>query len=104
MDKLQGPQMAKCDPGLRMGVLIPISPAYAKQGCRFFPFEESWYWGEWEQSPLLYEDESSIFLQMSQSAKLRGNALGAAHQPLNLHYTRLLKERKSICDWLRGDG
>jgi hypothetical protein len=32
--------------GLRMGVLIPISSAYGQAGFRFFPFEESWYWGE----------------------------------------------------------
>ena len=70
--------------GLQMGVLIPISPAYGLAGFRFFPFEESWYWGELEQSPLLYEDEKLNILTDVALCKIAEMPHGAAHQPLNL--------------------
>ena len=37
-----------------MGVLIPLSPASGVPGARFFPFEESWYWGEWKRRAVAY--------------------------------------------------
>jgi hypothetical protein len=81
--------------GLRMGVLIPISSAYGQAGFRFFPFEESWYWGEWEQSPPLYQDEKLNMLTDVAICKIAEMPYGAAHQPLNLSLYPFSKGEKA---------
>jgi hypothetical protein len=70
--------------GVRMGVLIPLSPAYGQPGHLFCQFLESWYWGEWRQSPLLFEDEKLDMLTDIAICKIAQMPNGAAHQPLNL--------------------
>jgi hypothetical protein len=70
--------------GLKMGVLIPLSPAYGVSGFRFFQFEESWYWGEWKQSPLFHESDKLDILTDVAICKIAEMPDGAAHQPLNL--------------------
>jgi hypothetical protein len=69
---------------LHMGVLIPISPAYGVRGYRFFPFEQSWYWGEWKSSPLLHEAEKFAYLTDIAVCKIAEMPNGASHQPLSL--------------------
>jgi hypothetical protein len=70
--------------GLRMGVLIPFSPASGIPGFRFFQFEESWYWGEWKQSPLFNESDRLEILTDVAICKIAEMPQGAAHQPLSL--------------------
>jgi len=69
---------------LHMGVLIPISPAYGLRGYRFFPFVQSWYWGEWKSSPLLHEDDKFSYLTDIAVCKIAEMPNGAPHQPLSL--------------------
>lgn len=81
---------------LNMGVLIPISLADGVQGYRFFPFEQSWYWGEWKSSPLIHEDEKFDYLTDIAVCKIAEMPNGAAHQPLNLSLNRF-KEGEGVC-------
>lgn len=76
---------------LQMGVLIPISPAYGIKGFRFFPFEQSWYWGECKNSPLLHEDDKFVTLTDIAICKISELPNNAAHQPLNLSQNRFKK-------------
>lgn len=69
---------------LNMGVLVPLSPAYGQRGYRFFPFLQSWYWGEWEESPLVHEKARFKYLTDIALCKISPMPNGAAHQPLNL--------------------
>jgi len=69
-----------------MGVVVPISPAYGQRGFRFFPFERSWYWGEWQDSPLFHEREQFKFLTDIAVCKIPAMPDGTAHQPLNLSH------------------
>lgn len=74
--------------GIRMGVLIPTSPAYGQAGSLFLPFEQSYYWGEWRESPLPHEDESFDILTDIAVCKVPLMPDGTAHQPLNLSLNR----------------
>ena len=80
---------------LRMGVLIPISPAYGIKGFRFYPFEQSWYWGEWKNSPLLHEDDKFDALTDIAICKISELPFNVAHQPLNLSLNRFIKGEKA---------
>lgn len=81
--------------GLQMGVFIPLSPAYGTHGFRFFPFERSWYWGEWKDSPLLHEREKFDFLTDVAICKIAEMPNGAAHQPLSLSLNPFTKGEKA---------
>jgi len=69
---------------VHIGVIVPISPAYGQRGFRFFPFLQSWYWGDWRESPLLHEDAQFKYLTDIALCKIAPMSHGAAHQPLNL--------------------
>lgn len=80
---------------LWMGVLIPINPAYGVKGFKFFPFENSWYWGEWKNSPLIHEDDNFDTLTDIAICKIPEMPNGAAHQPLNLSLNQFNKGEKA---------
>ena len=82
--------------GLRMGVLIPISPILGYKGGLFFPFEQCWYWGKWENSPLLHEDERFDILTDIAICKIPLMPDGTGHQPLNLSLNRFLRGEKAF--------
>jgi len=73
---------------LHMGVLIPISPAYGVKGFRFFPFQQSAYWGEWRHSPLLHEPAQFATLADIAICKIAEFPNDVAHQPLMLSLNR----------------
>ncbi len=79
---------------LNMGVLVPISPAYGRRGYRFFPFLHSWYWGQWQDSPLLHQQAQFNFLTDIAICKIAPMP-HAAHQPLNLSLRRFSKGEKA---------
>lgn len=79
----------------QMGVMIPISPAYGRKGFRFFPFEWSWYWGEWRSSPLVHEGDKFETLTDIAICKIPEMPDGVAHQPLNLSLNRFSKGEKA---------
>ena len=81
--------------GFQMGVMIPVSPAYGIKGFRFFPFEYSWYWGEWKNTPLFHEDEKFDTLIDIAICKIPEMPDGVAHQPLNLSLNRFKKGEKA---------
>lgn len=81
--------------GFQMGVMIPVSPAYGIRGFRFFPFECSWYWGEWKDTPLFHEDEKFDTLTDIAICKIPEMPDGVAHQPLNLSLNRFKKGEKA---------
>lgn len=82
--------------GMSMGVLIPISPAYGYTGDLFFPFEHSWYWGKWKDSPLLHEGETFDMLTDIAICKISLMPDGIGHQPLNLSLNRFVKGEKAF--------
>ena len=82
--------------GMRMGVLIPINPAYGYTGNRFVPFEQSWYWGEWKDSPLPHEDETFDILTDIAICKIPLMSDGTGYQPLNLSLNRFVKGEKAF--------
>jgi hypothetical protein len=70
--------------GMVMGILMPTNPASGLNGFRILPFQQAWYWGKWQESPLLHEGEklkSLIDIAVYNLPDLGG---GAAYQPLNL--------------------
>jgi len=79
-----------------MGVLIPISPFSGYTGDLFFPFERSWYWGEWRNSPLLHERETFDILTDIAVCKIPLMPGGAGHQPLSLSLNRFRKQEKAF--------
>jgi len=70
--------------GLQMGVFIPISPAYGTRGFRFFRFEQCWFWGDWEESPLIHEGDRFHYLTDIAICKISELPNRVAHQPLSL--------------------
>jgi len=70
--------------GLLMGVMIPINPATGVRAFEIIQFEEAWYWGKWEKSPLLHEADKLSRLTDAAICKLPGRADGSAYQALNL--------------------
>jgi hypothetical protein len=82
--------------GLRMGVLIPINPAFDYTGDLFFPFEQCWYWGEWKDSPLLHEDETFDILTDIAVCKVPLMPDGTGYQPLNLSLNRFVKTERAF--------
>jgi hypothetical protein len=81
--------------GLRMGVLIPISPAYGQRGHRFFEFEESWYWREWKDSPLIHMPAEFEMATDIAICKIAEMPHGAAHQPLTLSLNSFAKGERA---------
>ncbi len=77
--------------GMHMGVLIPINPAYMRNGNLFLQFEQCWYWGEWKESPLLHEDGTFDILTDIAICKIPLMPDGIGHQPLNLSLNRFAK-------------
>lgn len=73
---------------LNFGVMIPymaqISDSYFAKAFRFFPFEKMWAWGEWKQSPLLFEHDRWEHLTDVAVCKISEMPNGQAHQPLNM--------------------
>ena len=67
-----------------MGVFIPVNPAYGVRGFRFFRFEQSWFWGNWIESPLVHEDDQFRYLTDIAICKIAELPDGVAHQPLSL--------------------
>ncbi len=67
-----------------MGVIIPMNPATGVKGFQIVPFEEAWYWGKWEKSPLLHEADKLNRLTDVAICKLPERADGSAYQALNL--------------------
>lgn len=76
------------DPNLNFGVLIPFwTPGYGmslRKAFRFFPFEKTWHWGRWKQSPLLHEKDTWEYLTDVAICKISEMPNGKAHQPLNM--------------------
>ncbi|WP_043626757.1 trypsin-like peptidase domain-containing protein [Ensifer sp. ZNC0028] len=73
---------------LNFGVFIPYwmqgRGSYLQKAFRFFPFEKMWAWGDWKQSPLLYEDDRWEHLTDVAVCKIPQMPGGQAHQPLNM--------------------
>jgi hypothetical protein len=65
-------------------VLIPINPAFADSGERFFTLEKYWIWGKWIESSLFTEKDRFEPLTDIAICKIAGMPDGAAHQPLNM--------------------
>jgi hypothetical protein len=66
------------------GVTIPFSPASGRHGFSLIPIEKAWYWGAWQQSPLMHEPErfdSKIDIAICKLPELPGVG---AYQPLHL--------------------
>lgn len=73
---------------LSMGVLVPLNPAYGRSAFLFLPFELSWYWGEWQDSPLFHQRDEFKFLTDIAVCKVPVLPNGVPHQPLNLSLRR----------------
>jgi hypothetical protein len=73
---------------LNMGVLVPLNPAYGRTAFLFLPFELSWYWGEWQDSPLFHRKDEFKFLTDIALCKIPALPNGVPHQPLNLSLRR----------------
>lgn len=69
---------------LNFGVFIPTSPAYGRRGFRFFPFEKYWIWGQWQESPLIHEQDKFKLLTDVAICKIAEMPNGGAHQPLGM--------------------
>lgn len=82
--------------GMRMGVLIPTSPAFGYKGHLFFSFDQCWYWGEWKDSPLLHEDEKFDILTDIAVCKIPLMPDGTGHQPLNLSLNQFFKDERAF--------
>lgn len=76
---------------LTMGVLIPLSPASGRRGFIFSPFEQSWYWGDWKESPLVHESETFDILTDIAVCKIPQMPDGSAHQPFCLSLKPFIK-------------
>jgi hypothetical protein len=74
-----------------MGVLLPISPASGVRGFQFIPFEQAWYWGQWEENPLFCETEKLNSLTDVAVAKIPQRNHGSAYQPLSLSFNPFSK-------------
>jgi hypothetical protein len=70
--------------GLLMGVIIPVNPATGVKAFNIVPFVEAWYWGKWEESPLLHEGKKLNRLTDVAICKLPERTDGSAYQALNL--------------------
>ncbi len=70
--------------GMTLGVIIPVNPARGVRAFEILPIEKIWYWGEWEESPLIHEPDKLNSLTDVAVAKLPERSDGAAYQPLNL--------------------
>ncbi len=81
--------------GLAMGVLMPVNPASGFKGFKFLPFEQAWYWGKWEQSPLIHEPERLNSLTDVAVCKLPECSDGSAYQPVNLSLHPFSKGEKA---------
>jgi hypothetical protein len=75
---------ADIQPDLLMGVAIPVNPATGTRGFHIVPFEEGWYWGQWEESPLLHEPHRLNRLTDVAICKLPVRTDGSAYQALGL--------------------
>jgi hypothetical protein len=84
------------DKKLKLGVLIPTSPASGMRGHIFFPFVESFYWGDWIESPLLHEKTQFSPLTDVAICKIPEMVEGGAHQPLSLSLNAFTKGEKAI--------
>lgn len=76
---------------LNMGVLVPLNPAYGGSASVFLPFEMSWYWGSWHDSPLFHQRDEFRFLTDIAVCKIPAMPNGAPHQPLNLSLRQFSK-------------
>jgi hypothetical protein len=66
-----------------LGVLIPVSPVFGG-GFRIVPFDDIWYWGNWEKTPLFYEDDRLEMLTDIAICKIRQGSSNIGYQPLNI--------------------
>jgi hypothetical protein len=82
--------------GMRLGVLIPVSPATGSKGSLFFPFEDSRYWGEWKDSPMLHEDASFQMLTDIAVCKISLFPDGTGHQPLTVSLKPFTKGERAV--------
>ncbi|MHB8534214.1 MAG: trypsin-like peptidase domain-containing protein [Sulfuricaulis sp.] len=82
--------------GLEMGVLVPINPATGQRGMVFLPFESSWYWGDWKNSPLIHENERFDMLTDIAICKVPTWPRGEGHQPLNLSLNAFSREERAF--------
>ncbi|HVI60425.1 MAG TPA: trypsin-like peptidase domain-containing protein [Luteimonas sp.] len=78
------PQGRAFEAGLNMGVIVPVNPASGREEAKFLPFERARYWGDWKQSPLLYERERLEMFTDIAVCKVAELPNGMVHQPLNL--------------------
>lgn len=70
--------------GASMGVVIPVNRATGIIGFQLIPIEQAWYWGMWEQSPLVHEPNRLNRLTDVAIGKLPPREDGTAYQALNL--------------------
>lgn len=82
--------------GVHMGVLVPINPATGQKGVAFLSFESSWYWGDWNKSPLLHESDRFDMLTDIAICKVKTWPNGEGHQPLNLSLNPFSKGERAI--------
>jgi hypothetical protein len=66
------------------GAMFPVHPATGLKGFQITPFEQGWYWGEWRESPMIYEADKLHSLTDVAICKLPEKPDGSAYQALNL--------------------
>lgn len=81
--------------GIMIPYMAPAGGAYFRKAFRFFPFEKFWVWGDWKQSPLLYEDDRWEYLTDVAVAKIPQLPGGQAHQPLNMSLNPFIPEEEA---------
>ena len=82
--------------GMRFGVLIPVNPATGRTGSLFFPFRDCRYWGDWKESPLLYEAPRFEMLTDIAVCKIDPLPDGSGHQPLTLSLNNFRRDERAF--------
>lgn len=81
-------QQVRLSDNLNFGVLMPFWTQSIgmtmQKAFRFFPFEQTWNWGEWKQSPLLHENDRWEHHTDIAICKIQEIPNGGTHQPLNM--------------------
>jgi hypothetical protein len=70
--------------GPGMGVLIPLPIGTGRRGFHFIPLERTWWWGKWEQSPLLHQQDRIATQTDIAICKLPPRTDGTPYQALSL--------------------
>lgn len=72
------------DDDLNFGAFIPVAQPFGPQGILFLPFETTWVWGHWKESPLVHERARFEYLTDIALCKIAQMPNGIVHQPFNM--------------------